>query len=106
MGYQSSKGSGIGWAINDEAMASYHVCSTPRTLSSSSCTLTQKSHRLRPLHLYSSIGLWLSSAPCPLVNPLAVLCWPGPEFLQCRLSHKCLSRPLSCDHSRWSPLTP
>ena len=25
MGYQSSKGSGIGWAINDEAMASYHV---------------------------------------------------------------------------------
>ncbi len=56
--------------------------------------------------LHSSIGLWLSLAPCPRVNPLAVLCWPGPESLVHRLSNKRLSKPLSCDHSHQSSLTP
>ena len=48
----------------------------------------------------------MSLAPYPLVNPCrcTLLAWPRVPLS--RLSHKCQSRPLSCDYSRWSPLTP
>src|SRR6266404_1232346 len=84
-------------------------CRTPRTLSSSSCTLTTESHRLRPLCLHSSIGPWLSSAPCPLVKPPCCTLLARPRVPLHHLSHKRSSKPLSCNRqlsvSPYTPLT-